>query len=263
MKDGRYVESEFIIPCLKIIKDNPNISTSEIKEKIKNGNYMILSDKDLELINNRTDEKFTQTLRNLLGSHIESNKFGELVNYTREIKNKHFTINQNGINYLIEHSFDDPEENIFIQNSDNFSDQSDLEAANNRTPILTATGSSSYQRDYRIAKTALKNSGYTCEYSLLASENHTTFLKQNNLKYVEAHHLFPLGNQHLFMPTNIDRIENIVSLCPNCHRAVHYANLNTKKKILKPLFDIRTPLLIQISKKFDYSFDSFISIFYS
>ena len=38
---------------------------------------------------------------------------------------------------------------------------------------------------------------------------------------------------------NIDCLENIVSLCPTCHRAIHHGEFDVKLAILKHLYDIR------------------------
>lgn len=52
---------------------------------------------------------------------------------------------------------------------------------------------------------------------------------------MEAHHLIPLGAQKNF-DYSLDITPNIVSLCPNCHRAIHLSDIKTKIEILKVLF---------------------------
>lgn len=57
---------------------------------------------------------------------------------------------------------------------------------------------------------------------------------------MEAHHLIPITMQDEMWDKygiNIDCLENIVSLCPNCHRAVHLADLSDKKEILTSLIN--------------------------
>jgi len=46
-----------------------------------------------------------------------------------------------------------------------------------------------------------------------------TFVKKDGQNYSEAHHLVPLGDR------GSDRIRNLVILCPNCHRKLHFANV--------------------------------------
>ena len=74
-----------------------------------------------------------------------------------------------------------------------------------------------YQRDFSVAKRALFNSGYKCELD----NTHITFITCNGLPYVEAHHLIPLSKQSEF-EYSLDVEANIISLCPNCHRKLHY-----------------------------------------
>ena len=70
---------------------------------------------------------------------------------------------------------------------------------------------------------------------------------------MEAHHLLPMSSQKDFLPINIDREENIVCLCPTCHRAIHYGNIDEKKDRLIKLYNIRDKELkqsgINISKQ--------------
>ena len=56
---------------------------------------------------------------------------------------------------------------------------------------------------------------------------------------MEAHHLLPMSSQKDFLPVNIDREENIVCICPNCHRAIHYGSIDEKKERLSKLYEIR------------------------
>ena len=37
--------------------------------------------------------------------------------------------------------------------------------------------------------------------------------------------------------SKLDREENIVCICPNCHRAIHYGDNNTKKRLIELLFN--------------------------
>ena len=70
---------------------------------------------------------------------------------------------------------------------------------------------------------------------------------------MEAHHLLPMSSQKDFLSINIDREENIVCICPNCHRAIHYGNIDEKRERLSKLYDIRENELkqsgINISKQ--------------
>ena len=52
---------------------------------------------------------------------------------------------------------------------------------------------------------------------------------------MEGHHLIPMKAQDDFK-NNLDRIENIVCLCPNCHRKVHHARTDIKKETFEKLY---------------------------
>ncbi len=86
-----------------------------------------------------------------------------------------------------------------------------------------------------FGKIAIKQAAYKC----IANEEHITFeSKLTGKNFMEAHHLVPMkevkniyGNQNI----NIDCVENLVSLCPNCHRAVHYGAERVRKDLLTNL----------------------------
>ena len=88
-----------------------------------------------------------------------------------------------------------------------------------------------------MAKSALLKAKFTCEFNT----THTTFISGTTQKnFVEAHHLVPVSlTGKGYFNVNLDVCENIISLCPNCHRAIHYGNAPTKIEILKKLYDSR------------------------
>ena len=64
-----------------------------------------------------------------------------------------------------------------------------------------------------------------------------------------------------FYPTNLDVFANIVPLCPTCHKAVHYGNLEEKKRFLKPLYDSR---IVDLNEHGIFiSFEDLIKKYYS
>lgn len=100
-----------------------------------------------------------------------------------------------------------------------------------------------------IAKTALNNANYSCEINC----NHKTFLFEKSMKnYMEAHHLIPMSFQDDF-EFSIDVPENIICLCPNCHRAIHKALNEKKKEMLETLFNSRKKLLEDRGLKIEFS----------
>jgi len=87
---------------------------------------------------------------------------------------------------------------------------------------------------------AKKRNNFLCE----VSDTHTTFetAKDGNL-YVESHHLIPMSAQ-IFFKYTIDFADNIVALCPTCHRKIHYATNEIKKELIEKLYNRRKDLYI-------------------
>jgi len=102
--------------------------------------------------------------------------------------------------------------------------------------------SSSYDADKSIAKKRVKRNALLIEkakkrdnYSCVIDEKHKTFI--SNLKpYLEGHHVIPMYQQKNYNFT-LDDVNNIVSLCPNCHREIHHSD--NKNKILEKLYLIQ------------------------
>lgn len=128
---------------------------------------------------------------------------------------------------------------------------------NNRLPQQKNDTSISgkYVTNSRIGKTALESAKYFCEND----NSHTTFLNKYGVQFTEPHHLIPMSAQKDFN-INLDRIENIISLCPNCHSAIHYGNNEVRKTILKKLYDKRIKILND--SKIDISFKTLFEKYY-
>jgi 5-methylcytosine-specific restriction protein A len=240
-------ESELLIPALQIIKDNPGISTTGLIKEL--ANEMVLSEKDKEILNNRSDTHFSQKVRNLCRSHRTTNSFEKYVDVSNDGSSSCYIINTAGLEKLngyeeeqVENLIEDEKEQIKINSSVGYDNDNDLANANNREPELTNSTSKKYKTDAKISKTVLKKSNYICNVATMIHEEHNTFSTKKGEKYVEGHHLIPMSAQKDFKK-NIDRSENIVSLCPICHRCVHYGSKKEREAKLKILYDSRIKFL--------------------
>lgn len=90
-----------------------------------------------------------------------------------------------------------------------------------------------YRTNPRIAKTALDIADYKCKIN---ESDHVTFMSKNDRQFMEAHHLIPMHAQKDFS-NNLDRVENIVSLCPNCHSAIHLGSESVRLDYLRKLYN--------------------------
>ena len=88
-----------------------------------------------------------------------------------------------------------------------------------------------------LGKIAITRAYYCCEFN----HDHETFMSNRTHKqYMEAHHLIPVANQEAVWNKyhkNIDCVENLVSLCPNCHKAFHYGTKEVKARMIETLFN--------------------------
>lgn len=73
---SRITENDILIPALYIIYKNKSATTTIIKEQLVE--MFRPTGEDAEILQGRNDTKFTQIVRNLTGSHYNSNQFGEL-----------------------------------------------------------------------------------------------------------------------------------------------------------------------------------------
>lgn len=73
---SRITENDILIPALYIVYKNKSATTTIIKEQLVE--MFRPTGEDAEILQGRNDTKFTQIVRNLTGSHYNSNRFGEL-----------------------------------------------------------------------------------------------------------------------------------------------------------------------------------------
>lgn len=92
-----------------------------------------------------------------------------------------------------------------------------------------------------LGKIAIKKSYYQCEKDF----QHKTFIsKKTNKSYMEAHHLIPVCFQKDMWEkyqVNIDCVENLVSLCPTCHKAFHFGSNQVKSEMIDYMYRICAP----------------------
>lgn len=97
--------------------------------------------------------------------------------------------------------------------------------------------SKKYKRNPLLGKIAIHNAYYSCEHN----PNHETFISEKTKKnFMEAHHLVPVKFQKQIWRKygiNVDCVENIVSLCPTCHRAFHNGTKEVKKQIIETVYN--------------------------
>lgn len=111
-----------------------------------------------------------------------------------------------------------------------------------------------------ISKQALKKANFKCEFN----NNHDTFLTNKGVPYMEGHHLIPCTytNSEYYWSKygrNIDCVENIICLCPICHRRIHFGSNDEKDTIIRLLYKKRISSLQAAG--FDFSIDKLLSLY--
>ncbi|MEC1596022.1 HNH endonuclease [Bacillus spizizenii] len=133
------------------------------------------------------------------------------------------------------------------EDADDTSYQATLQNELGKKRVLT--NSSRFQRNIQESIQALKIANFTCE----VDRSHKTFLSKASGKYyVEGHHLIPLSLQDQF-ELSIDIKENIVALCPICHRLLHHGTNDEIEKILFKLWSERKDRLLKRGIEVDTS----------
>lgn len=111
-------------------------------------------------------------------------------------------------------------------------------------PVKLTAGveQSKWARRASIAAKAIQDAEFKCE----VDSSHITFVsKSSGKQFVEAHHLIPMEFQADFK-FSIDIPENILVLCPNCHRKFHHGTDLERSKLLQEFLNERVgPLKVR------------------
>jgi len=107
-----------------------------------------------------------------------------------------------------------------------------------------SAGKTKYLRSPAVAGRVVSKSKGICALTT-STEPHKSFIcGKRRLNYVEGHHLIPFSQQPNFS-FSLDVDENIVPLCPNCHRLLHHAKFSERKKLLHKLLTVQKNGLVQ------------------
>ena len=102
-------------------------------------------------------------------------------------------------------------------------------------------GSKYPPRSLQEGQKALENAGFKCE----VNSEHKTFFTGDGNMYMEKHHLIPMEQYYNF-DKSIDHYSNIYALCPNCHKMIHIAQLQERRRLIEFLFSKREDILVSV-----------------
>ena len=168
----------------------------------------------------------------------------------RFFKGKYKDLDSKIINYLEEYLnlSDNTDDQIFQNEIQNIGVTKALPSDSEDKLIFTdSPNGRQVKKRARISKAALKKANFICAGDV----NHTTFSTKKGDQYMEGHHLIPCtcSNAEYFKDeygVNIDCIENIVCLCPTCHRLIHFGSESARNLLIKKLYNIQSSELSKI-----------------
>ena len=77
------------------------------------------------------------------------------------------------------------------------------------------------ERNHRLINKLKRAYDYECQ--LCSDEHKMTIKKEDGSKYVEVHHIKNLSEEYDEEGT-LDRVDNLIVVCPNHHKMLHYHN---------------------------------------
>ncbi len=115
---------------------------------------------------------------------------------------------------------------------DALSPQTWMHATDAEIKNMTVPEREVFARNRSLAREKMNAASYRCQADL----THTLFNSRHTARpFLEVHHLIPLALQKQFK-VSLDTSHNLYCLCPNCHRAIHHADITTTRSIIDSLF---------------------------
>lgn len=126
------------------------------------------------------------------------------------------------------------DEDDVVEGFDYIVDCSDI----HRKPEKGADGSGRkrYKTQRSIRDFVLEQANYLCDCH---DERHFYFESVELHNYVEGHHIIPMNRQEEYYNdkgVNLDVSQNIVSLCPSCHRQIHWGSRRARLEVISELY---------------------------
>lgn len=235
--------------CYAVDNMQPPVTSARVKTAVK-AMYELYTPVDLMPQNNPGGDqaRIDQTIRNILVSNYYKQANNRLFNRS---ENTPYTYSLTPDGKALAETLSAPE----LENNDGDAvieaeapelPDTELENAHNRPVRYSFNRGGRARRpdtDRRLLAAVARQRGYRCA----VDPDHITFRSRSGAEnFVEGHHLIPLTAQPLFPGINLDCPENIVTLCPNCHSAIHYGDDDVRAGLARRLLDIYRDGLLAI-----------------
>lgn len=220
-------ENELIIPALSLLfQAKEGLNTSQLIEGLRG--MLRPSGEDLEPLQGRNDDRFSQKVRNLTGSHRTLTNRGLAVR--QEGHNMPFTITEKGrllferhadkLETLITFSTDDAGENL-----QDIANDKDIEILDDS--VVREGELKKRTTEYRTRSTQLRNAAinrYTVNGRIHCHACCFEFARAFpgiGDGFIHIHHLRPVSFLRGEALKMNEALANVRPLCPNCHQMVH------------------------------------------
>lgn len=231
---GRIRESDLMLPALYIINETPNANTTRIKETLIEVFHP--TGEDNEPLAGRNDTKFTQIVRNLLGSHYDTNGMS---NYTTKDVDGFFHVTPQGqklvddnsdyLRYLFSNAFpyEDAKKyaiHVYSRQSENRPLYIYTEDEEIKEGKLSVKQAKIKERSRKLREAALAY--HTKDGTICCSVCGFDFSKAYGDwgdGYIQIHHEKPIyqTNDEGFSQYIGEAVKAMKPLCANCHCMIH------------------------------------------
>lgn len=232
----RILEEDLQLPVLYLINAHDGkLTTSALSQRLRD--LLKPTGEDLELLDGRNDDKFSQIVRNLLAPERPFIKKG-LIRRESE-RNSPFFITAEGKSYLQKHGTNLP---FLVAQNFAWPDvakciRASIDSTNAGKKLrifdentLITEGSSTVVQSKRYARSSALRNAALAHYSIdgritchACGFDFEAVYGEMGKGCIEMHHLKPIFmfDEHELEKTVQDALSNIIPLCANCHRMIH------------------------------------------
>lgn len=230
MVNSRITESELVLPSLYLMTLHPDgcISTSELIRLLTQ--ILKPTGVDAMILNNRNDTYFSQKVRNLK-SHDTLTRYGyaKYNNGTYSITNAGKVLvdkNQTNIQYILSSGFayNDVKLSlgkVYKSRTSPVIHYDEIVSEGELKTVVTKA----YERSYKLRNVAIEHFSHdgiiACD--CCGFEFKSFYGEEYGSSCIEIHHLKPIFqyNSVSVVKTIDEALENLLHVCPNCHRVIH------------------------------------------
>jgi len=234
---SRIEEQDLVLPALYVIYNQQGISTSELILGLR----MIFNPigEDAEILSGRSDDKFSQIVRNLVSHHTLDERFGFTKLSRSKSTNANHSITKTGKNFLMSNI--ETLENLFSNNFNYPFVVEGLKEINHSTQNKKEVHIFDENLYINEGRKKLRTTAFVERSGQLRNFAINKFLIKDRLlcrvcdfdfyriygtigsRFIEIHHIKPI---YMYEDTDTtilfeQAIDNLCPLCANCHRMIH------------------------------------------